>query len=278
MNTDVLSMVKQIFEFDDYREFMQAYFKSLPREGFGQLSRTAKVLNIQPSLLTGILNSSKNMTQEQAFDFVAHIELSPLESEYFISLVHLSRAGTARVRKYYESKLGELRAKSDLLKNRLPPKAELPEQVKAQFYSEWFYSGVRMATSIESVETSDQIAETLGLPRSTVVKVLEFLLTHGLVKLENGAYELGPQSTHVGAGELLVSRHHTNWRLKAIEAIAQRNERAIHFTSPLSIAEKDIEVVRKMLMQSLDGIFDVVDASEAEKVACLCLDWFPVSS
>lgn len=271
-------MVKTIFEYTNYRAFMKDYFRSLPREGFGQLSRAAKVLNVQPSLITGILNGTKNMTEEQAFDFAAHAELSALETDVFLTLVHLDRAGTSRVREYYEARLTDLRAKSDVLKSRMPPKAELPEQVKAQFYSEWFYSGVRMATSIESVRSPDQIAERLGLARPIVVKVLEFLLAHGLVKIEGDAYVMGPQSTHIGAGELLVSRHHTNWRLKAIEAIGRRSERALHFTAPLSIANQDIEEVRRLLLRNLDDVFEIVDRSEAERVACLCLDWFPVST
>src|SRR4051812_5944308 len=95
----------EIFDAVDYRSFMRDYFHSQPKKGFGQLSKTAKALNMQPSLLTGILSGYKNLTLEQAFDFADYIGLSELESECFTSLVQFERAGTERLRKHFSAKL-----------------------------------------------------------------------------------------------------------------------------------------------------------------------------
>lgn len=270
-------MLQELFDYQDYRVYLRIYFKSLPKGGFGQLSKVARALDIQPSLLTGILQGAKNLTPEQALELTHHLQMSELEAEYFTLLVQYDRAGTERLRERLRLKLTEVKAKSELLKNRLPPKTELPEQVKAQFYSQWFYSAVRMATSIDEIRAPEQIAEKLGLSRQTVIKVLELLVLNNVVENRDGIYRMGAQSTHVGAGEMLVSRHHTNWRLKAIEKLNQDSTTGLHFTSPLSISQSDLENVRKILAHSIDAIFDVVDPSPAEEVACLCIDWFKVT-
>jgi uncharacterized protein (TIGR02147 family) len=270
-------MLSEVYSYLNYREFLQDHFKSLPRGGFGQLSRAAEALGMQPSLLTRILQGAKNLTPEQAFDMAAYIQLDALESEYFITLVHWDRAGNDRLREHLFGKLREISEKAELLKSRLPPKMELPENVKAQFYSQWSYSAVRMLTSVPEVRTTEEIAERLGISRPSVVKILEFLLASGLVESQKGEFKMGPLSTHIGAGEMLVARHHTNWRLKAIEKIAQDTTSGLHFTSPISISRTDMRIVQKMLIKTIDQVFDVVDPSPAQEVACLCVDFFQVT-
>jgi uncharacterized protein (TIGR02147 family) len=270
-------MFNELFDYLDYREYLRSFFKSLPKAGFGQLSRAAKALGIQPSLFTGILKGEKNLTPEQALEFAHYAGLSELETEYFTTLVQFDRAGTQRLRSRLEKKLAELREKSKLLKSRLPPEKEMPEQAKALFYSEWYYSAIRIVTSVESMQTPEAIANSLGLQRQTILRVLDFLLANNLVVFSDGRFQMGPQSTHIGSGELLVSRHHTNWRLKAIEAINAETKENLHFTSPLSISKNDAETVRKLLTQTIDRIFEIVDPSPAEEVDCLCMDWFKVS-
>lgn len=267
-------MVIDLFACDDYREYLRAYFKSLPRAGYGQLSKTAKALGIQPSLLTCILQGTKNLTVEQALDLTSYLQFKDLEVEYFVLLVQLDRAGTDRLRQHLSGKLEAVRAQANNIKSRLPPKTELPEQVKAQFYSQWYYSAVRLATSIEGLNAPELIAARLGLDRKTVLTVLEFLLSQHLVVETNGKYGIGPLSTHLGSGEILASRQHTNWRLKAIEKLNRDAQTDLHFTSPVSISVGDIEVVRKLLLRTLDQIFEIVDPSPAEELACICLDWY----
>jgi len=48
------------------------------------------------------------------------------------------------------------------------------------------------------------------------------------------------------------------------------------FTSPVSIAKKDIPEVKKILMHSIEQCFKVIDPSPCEELACLNIDWFRV--
>jgi uncharacterized protein (TIGR02147 family) len=267
-------MKKEVFEYKDYRELMKEHFMSLPKQGFGQLSKAAEKMNIHPSFLTSILNESKNMTTEQALDFADFAQMTELEADYFLHLVLENKSGTQKLKSHYQKKLTELKNKSAIIKNRLPPTVELSESAKAQFYSQWYYSAIRNCASLPQIKTVENFVDFLYLPRPLVVQVLEFLVSQNLVVLENGNYSVGPQSTHIGAGELLVTRHHTNWRLKAIEKLNQDSVQGLHFTSPLTIGEKDIPEVRKILLKTLDEIFDLIDVTEPDRFQVLCVDWF----
>ena len=56
--------------------------------------------------------------------------------------------------------------------------------------------------------------------------VLDFLIEQGLVALEKGRFQMGPQSTHIGAGENLVSRHWS--RNRELKSFYCRNLRNHH--------------------------------------------------
>ena len=75
-----------------------------------------------------------------------------------------------------QKKLDELKKKSENLKDRLTIKAELNDNAKAMFYSQWYYSGIRLATSVKDLKTADQIAAYYNLPLPMVNRVLEFLV------------------------------------------------------------------------------------------------------
>lgn len=120
----------------------------------------------------------------------------------------------------------------------------------------------------------DSIAKRLNLPLSTVRQVLNFLVQYNLVSEKNGMLRMGEQSTHLGANSSLASRHRANWRIKGVGKMDQMKSDELFFTSPVSIAEKDISVVREILVQSLDQVFKVVGPSKEEELACINIDWF----
>jgi uncharacterized protein (TIGR02147 family) len=275
-------MAKTVFDYVDYRAYFKSLFQEKPHQGYGQLAKIARAISVNPSILTLVLKGEKDFTPEQANDLTEYFQLTDLEAEYFLNLVALSRASKPNLRARVSRKLKELQAKSMEVKSRIPPQAELSEESKAIFYSSWYFSAVRLLTSIEGFNSLEIISERLGLPRGTVKQVLEFLVSTGLcIEKKNRKFTMGPQSTHLGADSLLVSRHHQNWRLKAIER-SQRvphqipSERELFFTSPVSISKKAIPEVRKVLVSSLEDCFKIIDPAPCEELACLNIDWFEI--
>jgi uncharacterized protein (TIGR02147 family) len=269
-------MMRDLFEYENYRDYMIDYLKSLPNEGYGQLAKIARAISLNPSTLTLVLQNQKDFTPEQANDFCEHLQMTELETSYFINLVSFSRAGKPNLRIRIQKEIQLIRKRSKELKNRIPPKTELTEEAKAVFYSQWYYSGTRLLTSIEGFDSAEKIAERLQIPRGTAKKVLEFLISTGLCIEKNGKYQMGPQSTHLGTESPLISRHHQNWRLKTIERASNISQNELLFTSPVSISKNDIPKVKKILMNAVEDCFKIIDPSACEELACLNIDWFKI--
>jgi len=71
-----------------------------------------------------------------------------------------------------------------------------------------------------------------------------------------------------------VTRHHANWRLKALGRHEHLSERELAYTVPVSISKADQKVLREMLIQTIVKFQETVTASEpSEILACLNIDW-----
>ena len=265
-----------IFKFDDYRDYLKEAIEMMPNKGYGKLSELALSSGMNPATLTLVLKKERDFTLDQAHATCLFLGLGEIETEYFLTSASLQRAGKNHLKNLLIQKLSDLRDQSQNLQKRLGRSKDLDENSKAQFYSAWFYSGVRLAASIPKLDNVDSISERLELPRATVAQVVEFLLHHNLLKSENGKLGMATQSTHLSAQSPLVSRHHTNWRIKSLSKMESTLPDELFFTSPVSIAQKDIPVVRDILARMIDEVFRFIDPSKEEELACLNIDWFRI--
>lgn len=264
-----------VFEYKNYHKFLQDWFENMPKRGYGQAAKLAQAMEVNPAIITQVFKGEKDFTQEQASDFCDYVGFTDLESDYFLLMVQLARASSRGLKHKLERQINEVLSKTKDAKERLPnAHAELSEEAKSIFYSQWYFSGIRMLTSIKEFQTIEAIAEKTQLPRATVKRVVDFLLLQNLCIEKNDKILMGPQSTHISKNSPLVSRHHINWRLRACEQVEANRSDELFFTSPLSIATSDIAKVQSILHESIDKIFAVVNPSKEEEVACLNIDWF----
>jgi uncharacterized protein (TIGR02147 family) len=263
-----------LFEFDDYRTYLVARIKKMPHLGKGQSLKIANHLGIHPSLLSQITKGSRDFSLEQACDLTHYLGLTELETEYFMALVQYQRAGTPRLKKMNLKKIEKLRSKSLELVHRLPPDAVLDEAKQAFFYSHWLHSGIRLLTSIEGTQTIDTISDYFRIPKKKATDILKFLVDTNLCVKNNDQFHMGIKHTHLPADSTLVSRHHMNWRIKALERHSNIQTHELAFTSPVSLSKSDGPKVREILVEAVEKAMTVIDRSKSEKLACLNIDWF----
>ena len=125
------------FEFDDYRKYINAYMKELPKRGHGQVNKLAAFLNVNSTLVSQVLNYKKDFTLEQAMKLSDYFHFNYLEAEYFLSLVQIERAGTVKLKDFFKSKAKEALLKSQEIKNRISTHQVLEDKDKIIFYSSW---------------------------------------------------------------------------------------------------------------------------------------------
>lgn len=266
-----------IFTFERYKDFLRERLKAMPKEGRGEIGKIAKMLSMHPTRVSQVLNSHVNLTMEQAASLTSYLGLAGSETEFFLALVQFERAGTEELKKISRATLERLRNQAKELKHRVPKDITLTDDQKAVFYSSWMYSAIRLATSIESLQSLDALANHFDLPRDRVRGILDFLLASGLVVEKSGQLGIGPQTTHLEKGSPLSLRHHSNWRLKAITRHERLTDSEIVYTCPVSIRREDQAEIRELIMQTIERFLKKVVASDpADTLACLNIDWFNV--
>lgn len=261
-----------IYLFTDYRAFLS----ELLANRRGELNRLAHSAQMSPSTLSQVFKGARDLTPEQSAGVCSYFGLPKSQTYYFLLLVQHSRAGTKELREIIQEQLNTIRMAENQLVKRVSVKKHLALGEQAIFYSNWYYSGVRNLLATSQVKTVQDIAERLGISRATAQEVIQFLVRHGLLQeTADGKWKNGPGSTHLEGTSPLVGRHHSNWRVKAMEKHPKLDhERELAYTSPLSISKGDVLKVREELMKTIVRVCEVVDRSVSEKTFCLNVDWF----
>lgn len=246
----------------------------MPRGGRGQLRKIAAHLNVHPTLLSQVLSGGKDLTLEQAILLCDYLGLGELEREYFLLLIQYERAGSKTLKNFFHAKLRVLQEEGNKVASRFEKTTEIREEDKAVFYSHWQNSAVRLLTSIKDFQSLDAVAEKLKLPQARVKRILDFLLSVGLVKEEEGRYQMGPARTHLPSSSPYTIRHHVNWRLKAFEAYEKLEKNELAITFPMTLSKKDSLRLRELIVDFVESVNKTLESSEPEELMCLNIDYF----
>jgi uncharacterized protein (TIGR02147 family) len=247
----------------------------MPKRGHGEFQRLAEKLGMHSTSISHIFKGSKELSMEQASKLCLHWGLTELETDYFINLVELAKAGTQDLKNIIELRIKKIRLLATELVHRIPKDRVLTEADKSRFYANWFNSAIRLLCDIPGFQTVDAIALRLDLPLRTVNETMQFLLSIGMCVEENGLYKMGFKRTFLESGSQLITRHHTNWRLKAIDHFDKFDYNVdLAFTSPMTISIKDKARVKQILKESIEEILKFHLESPSEELQVLNIDWF----
>ncbi|MCC2679415.1 MAG: hypothetical protein K0R29_1991 [Pseudobdellovibrio sp.] len=263
-----------IFEHVDYRDYLRNYIKKLPKRGRGEIHKMAQFMGIHPSLLSQVLSDSKNLTLEQAQLLAKYLGLTNTECEFLFCSVQIQRAGTKDLENYFKGKLADLKKHSQDLSKTVRQDRQLNAEEISVFYSHWLYAAIWLMSSLTGGRTLEDIVNWFQIPRERAIDVLQFLVNTGLCKIENGRYVMGPQSVHLQRGSPYLPRHHSNWRLRAIETSDKLGADELMYTAPMSMSVADFKKVRSRLNEVIKEVTDIAIPSEAEEMVCFNLDFF----
>jgi uncharacterized protein (TIGR02147 family) len=243
-----------IFEFDDYKKFVEKYFVSMPKRGHGQLKKLAAHLNVHTTFVSQVFNGDKSISPEQGLSVAEYLGLNELETDYFIKLIQIDRAGSEKYKKLLLKELTKMKEHSQKISSRLDIKKILPDEQKAVFYSDWYYSAIRLLIGIEGHQDLESISKYLGLNRKTVSDAINFLLESGLLVREKNELLVGPSKTHLDADSPFIKLHHLNWRYKALEYIKHPYPEKLHYSSPMTIGKKEVLEIRNELVKTIERV------------------------
>lgn len=267
-------MKKSLYEFTDYKIFLNEWVESQPKKGHGEYRRIALSLNVSTTMISQVFKADKHLSLEMACELCDYLSLSEDEIEYFLLLVEHQKSGSQKLANRLLKQIKKKQERALKLENRIKKDMELSEEDKAIFYSSWVYSGISLMTDIDAYSNTTQISQRLNLPKNLVQKVISFLLEKGMCIEVKGNIKMGPTSTHVGSSNLLTVKHHQNWRLLGFNKMIFEDDKQLFFTGPMVMSQEVADEVRIRLPEIIQDILKKVHPSKSEVVRCLNIDWF----
>jgi uncharacterized protein (TIGR02147 family) len=235
-------------------------------------------LNLSSVTISQIFRGSRDLSLDLALLLADFWGLSEIQKKYFLLMVQKDRASHHQFAEYCHSQMSILQKEMEEVGHRAPKSKNISEQAKAQFYSHWKYSAIRLLTDIEGRGMPSLIARELGLPLHDVKHVLEFLLQHTLVKeISPQNFRIGHQATHLASTSPWLRQHHRNWRTKALEGLEDLSRNELSYTAPMAISEESLYEIRELLLESIEKIIPMIKNSKSETLACLNLDLFKIT-
>lgn len=267
-------MGKDIFQYRDYKAYLQDWIEAQPKHGRGLRAKLATAMQCNTTYVAQVLNGGIHLSAEQGERASQFLGLRYEERIFFQLLIQLARAGTQSLRALVLKQVDQLLEQQLNLKNRLEYKKTLSIEDQLTYYSAWYYAAIHVVLSIPVLQTREAIAQYFGLAPRLVSDVLNYLVTTGLAIEESGRFKTGPVNIHLPKDSPAIAKLHANWRVQAIDAIHQKRGADLHYSSVVAIDAADESKVRAILVKAIEEVRAVVKESKENAAYCYCLDFF----
>lgn len=267
-------MKKNVFDFDEYKAYLAAVVAAQPHNGHGFRAKLADGIGCQRAFVSQVLQGDAHFNLEHADRVNQFLEHSEEETDFFLLLVQKDRAGSVNLRRQFERQIRRIQDARLVLKNRMAHETEFSLEDKQRYYSSWHYGAVRIAISVPGLRTRDALAKRLRIPLKRLNEVLEFLVSRGFIRQEGDEYHDLASNMHLGNDSALIAKHHTNWRLRAMQSLDQEGPADVHYSTAISLSQEDAVKFRKLCVDFIDSLQPKIQASPEETVCSLCLDFF----
>jgi DNA-binding IclR family transcriptional regulator len=136
------------------------------------------------------------------------------------------------------------------------------------------HGAIRVALTVPKLRTRDALATHFALPHEQVQATLHFLEEIGLAERKGESYFPTSSLLHLGNDSPHIVRHHTNWRLRALDAVGHEKPGDLHFSGIWSLSAADRRRIRALLVDCLERSQGIAKASPEEELAIICVDLF----
>jgi uncharacterized protein (TIGR02147 family) len=265
---------KKIYAFENYKTYLAHMEQNRSQFIRGFRSRVSEAIGCNNAFISQVLNGNAHFSLEQAIKIAAYLNLGEAEERYFLLLIEHARSGTPALRNHFEKLLDELKDKHLNIKNRVKHQTILSIEDQTTYYSQWYYSAVHMMVTVPEFRKVPEIAKALKLNKTLVDKVVLFLLSCGLLTEKNQEFLPGPSYLHLEHNSPNISKHHTNWRMVAINSLQNDDKGDVHYSTVSSLSKKDVERIRQKFVNEIQEYVQGVSQSKEETIYCFNLDFF----
>ncbi len=272
-------MKKDIFSYKSYKNYLNEYIHSQVKGGRGLRMALAKHISVPLSHISQVLNGNSQLSMEQAEGTNEYLGHTNEESQFFLLLVQLERAGTKALKIRLKQHIDQVLERRLILKDRLGVKQTLTREDQAIFYSSWLYGAIHVMLTIPELQYKEALSEYLGISLKRTAEILEFLVSIGLaIQSENNRFLVGTTRIHLSSDSPMISKFHTNWRMLAIRSLEKENlNNDLHYSSVITISNEDFIKIKSMLVTCIEEVKMIIKDSQAEGVHSFNLDFFKIT-
>jgi uncharacterized protein (TIGR02147 family) len=180
-----MRLLPSVYDYKDYRLFLADFYKLRKAEEKGYTYQRFSVEGglASPNSLKMVMDGKRNLTNSSLFSFALALRLSGPEKNYFFHLVHFNQAVGAEEKRFFSSRLKELR----------PPRKSLVAKAssRSMLYDDIFTTIVACLVQGKPKGGETSLAEKeLGLPPAAAKSQIERLTGSGLLREESGVWAI----------------------------------------------------------------------------------------
>lgn len=260
-----------IFDFNDYRKFLQAYYdyKKKRYYGFSYRSFNQAIEVTSPGLFLDLIHGRQNMTERLYRKFSKAMKMNRQESDFFwlmVLLTHSKEKGDSKVRK-------DFLARMSLLK---PSDAKALTGDQEHYLSVWHHMVVREALAVLDLDANIREMAAFLSPEVTpeqIAQSLALLKELGLIKRNRAGFwkPESPAVTAQGSAIPPSSIHQSQKNLldlskRALDVFSkeERNISALVF----SISSEGLQKVNQAVHNFRRQVMEIIKADERPAQVC----------
>ena len=266
--------MKNIFDFTDYKKFLTFTEDSRHSIERGFRSKLAQFVECQNGYISHVLNGHAHFSLEQSMRITQFLNLNTFEKKYFLLLVELARAGTRDLKDYFQNEMLVLREQQLNIKSRVGDSRILSDSEQYIYYSSWHYTAVHVIASLPDYNDVKSISFALSISEDIVSKVLIFLKQTGIIIEEKNLLKSGVTKIHLNHESPLIRHHHTNWRIAAIQSLANESKTDLHYSTVSTLSKDDAESLRSDMVKLIESYVKVVAPSKEEVMYGFNIDFY----
>lgn len=263
-----------LFRFQDYRLFLRDVIKASPR---GFQAKLASAMGCQAIYLIRSLKGEAQLTEEQGYRAAQFLDLTEIETEYFLDILRLAKASDPDLVVYLRKRLIEKTEAAREISQRVKGKVLVSSlEAQIEYYSSWKPSILHLATSCAHLQTDAALAERFSLDLNEVREIMGFLKDSGLVTVKNGKYQFSGASIHLPKGSSLHKVFQRGRRDLVIHALGEPQKESLHFSSAFATSKRHCDEIRSALLSLIERIHRELPRTESEDLQILAMDFCKV--
>lgn len=273
----VSKIIERLFDYDDYRKFLQDYFEEQKNlsAAFSHRFFAAKAGFKTSSYCLNVIRGRFKLTQKSAEKIAGALGLGALQEAFFLALVEFNQSEKIDKRDAAWAQISQIRRQAEFthLTNR--------EQT---YFSKWYHPIIRELVVNSNWNEDYRALSKMVVPAITVAEAkdaVKTLMELGLVRKNGGRYE--ETSLMVDASDVSpialkqIRRDYIQHALRAVECIP-RDEQYAAFTT-LAMSESSFNYVVEVMREARKKIIaKVANDIDVERVYEMMFMTFPMST